>query len=268
MGVHVSQIDGLAEILPTEIPSPIVSVMTGGEAPSVNNGTLGVGAKDMTLLVSYPNGYSAFEALVQSGQVRLQLVQVKPRATYRHGKTISGNYTPTNKWKAKQAFRYVIHQNGINDVGDYYFASPRIAQGGITLPPVNGMKMLPTSLKPTQKIEFILNCNEFYGHVVSGFGDVHGMMPIRESVASVDTAVRRKMSIIGTPNKYFANIKKYNTRTRFCFVFMYKKNGKWMQGEMSNQFYLDLKYSVQNTGWSGNPSGNERFWHSFMLKLD
>ena len=234
------------------IPRPIISLVAkGGEPTTTFNGGVPFGSPNKVFIAArYPSGYDEFETLVATGRVRLQLMHFDGRATIRH--TDKGKKT-IFKQKQRIAARYVRHNNGAQDAGDYLLGGACLDNGGSKYPDRNGMVYLDPAQRAGMVTDFEIDASLYYGRGGAALcGQIANLFPIELSTARK----MKEFSLCGEGSKENFNQRgsdiSFIDRKYFQFVFMFKKpNGKWIVGEPSEKFYIDLKIGNQDDGNGG-----------------
>ena len=238
MGVNQSFVTSSSVIIPT----PVFNFPTRKEIKS-DNTTPSSTANHCPINISYPEGYSEFEALVQKGKIRCQMQHLDGRArivNYDIGGSKIKRTATSNKW------RWCKHNNGTDDIGDYLFGGVERDMNGNQYSDKIGMIMLDASLKPYQEQEFYIKPELWYGYGgAANQGLIASMFPlnINKWLAFPESTLRgetSKNSFITQGKTVLKNDRKY-----FRFCFMYKNdNNRWVQGSFSEAFYIDTKLNT------------------------
>lgn len=228
------------------IPKPIISLQQFQEPQhAVLPPPIIAFDNNIKITIRYPEGFSDFETMVATGNVRLQLQHADGRCRIKH-KDINGNIIFTQKERIK--WNYAKHRNGTLDVGDYIFGGDTRDNGANLYPDKDTMMYLPATLKPRQTVSFELDPALWYGYgSAANCGMISSMLPMKWG------------DFLGTPycvlcgegnKKYFINsTMEQNDRKYFRFLLMYKLNNRWIESvAASDPFYIECKLGTTLTG--------------------
>lgn len=253
-----------SQLLSNKLQTPIITSL--GVGPG--NNFVGSEPGLRSIKLKYTPGNDYFENLVQTGNVRLQLMHLDTRGATRKPFPNSGAKSKKN------SFRYVKHQNGAMDLGDIYFGGGLYTGGVIKylIPPTNSMLYIDTNNKANQEIEFEMDLSWFYGgisktdgEIINNVGQILNQFPFTDIDLFNDAPfTNKKLQIRGEGRRNANGVHNYKTSKIFAFVFMYKNaNGKWIQSELSQRFRLELGSAI----YVKEDGTTERFYDCFRLKI-